>query len=640
MASTGADRDNRVVGQLIAGGLAATLSVTAFAQVSISTDETAAITEVRDRRIRDEEQAALFERIQSLTERGALGLASRLIDDRQQSPDENINVWLRWERQRLHTWLELGDYAGVIARLSVLPEEVQHSDRQKLMLLGVEAELAMGKPAQARARVRSLIWGAGIEDRPTVNTWRRMVIQSYIAEGRYSDARTAMLKLDAESPTNNLDWILLKSRVLLLSGDNEAVIELVKSRPQPEAQLFRVLAGLRAGSVPMDLALDQVRAIRSGQGEDQAFLALSWLIESEAADRGGDAVASVNALEMRAAMDVALKDILIPFDMTQLWRAWSKTASKVVERLSLDPARHEAWLEMADLLVDGDLVSSRSLYAAVVIDSDDYRVKARAHSGLVRTLLAEEQKVPLALRLYVEREDSNNSATIRSRLDELSSQTRIRLADVAINDRDMEAAALLMRGIDRAPQGLSDQQWLLRRARISIYAGEFEEGAAIIQNLVNQANSVDADLMDRLLQPVFDLQSLGEDALALPILRRSLSLVTDARHRSEIPFWMAQSASALKRHAEAAELYLRSADAVDPLTDNGRLWQLSAFSRAAEEMAQSGLPGDARRLYERVLLGIDDEARRADIERRMQQLYLVEAREIRDSRSASQSGTQ
>lgn len=587
-------------------------------------------------RLRSQERASLFQRIQSLIERGAVGLAVRLIDDRQPSPEDDFQSWILWERERLRSYLILGDYDGVVARLSVLPETVDRGERNEFMLLGAEAEIGRGTPAAARKRIRSMVWRSGEESAQTVTAWRRLIIRSYIAERRYQDARTAMLKLDAEATVSDPQWIMLKARVLLLAGDNETVMDLVKGRQRTEAQLFLILARLRSGDVAADVAVEQINAIRAGtEKSDAAVSALAWMIEAEAAFKLNDLVGAVRALENRALVDIQNKDILVPFEMAMVWRGWRQSAENIVDRLGLDSNDVEARMQAAALVGDGDLVSARSLYASIVVDSDDYRNKAKAHTGLVQTLLAQEKTIPLALRIYAERSDTSNKTMTRSRLDELTAQTRMLLADAAINLKDMEAAALLMRGIEQPPTGLTDEQWTLRRARIAVYAGEFEEGASMLQNLVDQSEAIDADLMDRLLQPVFDLQTLGEDQLALPILRRCLSLTKQARFASEIPFWMAQSASALKRHAEATELYLRSADAVDQSSESGNLWRLSALSKAAQEMALSGLPGDARRLYQQVLEGLTDENRRADIERRIQQLFVVEARELRRRRGST-----
>ncbi len=590
--------------------------------------------QARVMRLRAQERADLFERIQSLIDRGAVGLAVRLIDDRQPSHETDFPDWLLWERERLRSYLILGDYEEVVARLSVLPDAVGKDDRNEFMMLGVEAEIGMGVPALARKRIRSQIWRQGEESAQTVTAWRRLIIRSYVAEGRYRDARTAMLKLDAEASVDDPQWTMLKARVLLLAGDNESVINLTRRSETAEGKLFLILARLREGELGAELATEQIQTLRNSADLPAAVVAMAWMMEAEAAYKLNDQVAAVRALENRAVIDVRTEDILVPFEMAMVWRGWRQAAANIIQRLSLDSADIDARLQAAALVGDGDLVSARSLFASIVLDSDDYRSKSKAHTGLVQTLLAEEKSIPLALRLYAERSNPNSNTMTRSRLDELTTATRMRLADAAINLKDMEAAALLMRGIERPPGGLTDQQWVLRRARIAVYAGEFEEGAMMLQNLVDQSESIEADLMDRLLQPVFDLQTLGEDRLALPILRRCLSLTQLPRFQAEIPFWMAQSASALKRHAEATELYLRSADSVDKNTESGNLWRLSALSAAAAEMALTGLAGDARRLYQQVLDGLTDENRRADIERRIQQLFVVEARELRRRRDA------
>lgn len=588
-------------------------------------------------RLRQQERDQLFQRVLSLIDRGAVGLAVRLIDDLQPQAEPDQSAWLQWERERLKSYLLLGDFDGVVERLRVLPDGISGADRNELMLLGARAELGMNEPARARQRIRNLLWRAEDAPRESIQAWRRLIIRCYIAERRYDDARTAMLKLDVESSETDAEWILLKARVLYLAGDDESVVWLLKSRPEPEAQLILILSRVRSKNLNPELALTQINAIRqqsidNGQA-DADFLALSWMIESTAAYQNNDLVRYVYALEKRALIDAQRTDILVPFDMALLWRAWRVAAASIVERLSLDSTDYENWLSVAELVGDGDLISARALLAAVTIESDDYQLDSKAHDGLVHTLLEKPQTVPLALRIYAVEAESPDKAAAGAQFEQLTTQTRVRLADAAINAQDMEAASVLMRDMQRPPGGLSEGEWTLRRARIAIYAGEFEQGASMLQQLVDQTDSISADFLDRLLQPVFDLQTLGEDELALSILRRCLAVIDDDRYYAEIPFWMAQSAAALERHAEATELYLRSSDAVDESTDTGKLWQLSALSKAAEQMAFSDLPGDARRLYEQVLSRLSDDSGRADIKRRMQQLYVIEARRLRNNRS-------
>ena len=53
-------------------------------------------------RLRAEERASLFQRIQNLIERGAVGLAVRLIDDRQPSHEDDYANWILWELSLIH----------------------------------------------------------------------------------------------------------------------------------------------------------------------------------------------------------------------------------------------------------------------------------------------------------------------------------------------------------------------------------------------------------------------------------------------------------------------------------------------------------------------------------------------------------
>ena len=597
-----------------------------------------ALSNERSHHLHQQEQTLLLERIRNLIAHGAVGLALRLIEDRQPTASEAPAAWREWEFERIRCYLGLKDYSSLIARVDVLPKDLPVSDRLQLMTFGAEAELAIAEPTRARDRLRSLLFGADVVGKESVDAWRRLVIQSYIDERRFEDARTAMLKLDAEAPANDWAWLRLKSRVLLLAGDEAAVVALSKGRDELEARLLVTLARFRLRSLDASGARDRVVQIRAlalnADIVSTTTRAMSWMVQAEIDQADDDLLGAVRSLEQRAIIETDVQDILVAFTVTDLWRGWQRAAEQIANLLDLEPGAFDSWIEAADLLVDGDPSAARVLYAAVVLDATDYRIRSEAHAGLVRTLLSTPETTPLALFIYTQNSDDAASQTTRARIDELDSETRLKLSDVALNAKDMAAAALLLRGLDRAPDGVGEQAWTLRRARIAVYAGEFEEGARLLQRLVDEYDSMSAEAMDQMLQPVFDLQSLNEHELALPILRRSLFLVGEPRFSWEIPFWTAQSAAALGRHAEAAELYLRSAEAAalssNEDADSNRLWHLSAQIHAAEQMAHAGLPGDARRLYERLLSELDDDSRRADIEHRMQKLYVVEAAKHRE----------
>jgi len=265
------------------------------------------------------------------------------------------------------------------------------------------------------------------------------------------------------------------------------------------------------------------------------------------------------------------------------------------------------------------------MYAWIIRNGANPAAIRTAHNGLASSLAEEKTGVPqIAFDIYGEGGEFADSP-------QLTELTRVKLSDAGLAAGDMLFASTMVSNILNPPGKMQPIQWALRRARISILAGEFEAGASVLQDWANAADTMAPDIADRFLQPIFDLQTVDEHELAMPILERVMAIVPGDKHQREIAYWTAESATALGRDAQAAELFLRSADLSGP---DGALWARSARYQAAEAMASAGLTRDARVLFQSLLDLEQDEARRVRIERRMQSLYLVEAQALREAAKA------
>ena len=136
---------------------------------------------------------------------------------------------------------------------------------------------------------------------------------------------------------------------------------------------------------------------------------------------------------------------------------------------------------------------------------------------------------------------------------------RYRLADKALGDYDIALAAKLVHDLKTPPNDEDPDGWWLRRARILIFAGEVREAATLLNNLLEKGVKLDTDFAERYLQALFDLQSIGQHAIALPLLEGLYNRVDSGKLRRELLYWQAESQAGLGHHRDSAELYLRSA---------------------------------------------------------------------------------
>jgi len=143
----------------------------------------------------------------------------------------------------------------------------------------------------------------------------------------------------------------------------------------------------------------------------------------------------------------------------------------------------------------------------------------------------------------------------------------------------------------------------------------------VLFQLFEKLPELDADKLDRIMQVLFDLQSVQQHDTALALFHRIAELELDFQTRRELYFWMAQSYQASSRYAEAAMNYLHSARSEDGgMSDQ---WALSSRLKAAEALVKAGLYDDAETLYQRLLKATANESRKTMIEQETQQIYLL-----------------
>ena len=206
-------------------------------------------------------------------------------------------------------------------------------------------------------------------------------------------------------------------------------------------------------------------------------------------------------------------------------------------------------------------------------------------------------------------------------LDQVPAVVRNRLMDSALTDYDIQYAARLIQGL-QPPEGKAAADWQLRRARIMIYAGDYDEAMTGLRTLLGQISVFDDDFTERYVQVIFDLQLAGRHREAISLLESVYHLTGNARMQREILYWMAESCVALEEFTLAAELYLQSAALLDPR--GGDMWGQSARFHAAEALGKAGLTADARSVYSGLLKFTEDPKRRLLLERNIQQLWLLE----------------
>ncbi|HEY5789122.1 MAG TPA: hypothetical protein VIX81_00755, partial [Gammaproteobacteria bacterium] len=284
-------------------------------------------------------------------------------------------------------------------------------------------------------------------------------------------------------------------------------------------------------------------------------------------------------------------------------------------RAQLLVGQDAAWLELAGQLAAQDPLAARALHATLAQTSLRPETRQQAHDRFARLLAAEPRGAALLQRLYLDSPRFADLATVPEAVRHL-------LAERALADGDLRLASRLLAGLDAPPDTADGFAWRLRRVRVLVLGGDPARGALELGRLVEADPVATTAQFERVLQVVFDLQTVGEHAAAIALLERLGPLAADDRQRRELPFWVADSHRAAGRPLEAARAYLRSATLLDPFALDE--WAQSARYQAAKSLAAAGLVADARNLLQMLLNATRDPGRRATLQRDLQQLWLLE----------------
>jgi tetratricopeptide (TPR) repeat protein len=547
---------------------------------------------------------------------GAPFLTLKMLEQAQPGIDQDLYEWILWEQERLAILTEWRQWDQLLIRIESLPEDIPDQFKQQAATYEARAYLELGQSVTARKVLREQLWQASVRDSSEYEAWRRMVIESYIEDGRVEDARVAMLRFDQDFDTTDLDWILLRSRVLIESGRYEQAIRLLKGRDEWQARLTSIFASFRLGTIDETELWRQVKlrseAADVGDEERASLWALGYFATREMSPV--DRVVALEAL-FHGATESPLKLFQLPVDL--LWLAYVDYAELVGNRSELLLGDDEKWLELASAASKATPVKARALFAMLMLQSSSGEISNRAANGYMDTFAeVDEEERKLLENLFNHSETFSNAQKIPAGI-------RFQLVDLALQSANIEEATRLMSGLNSVPPGTSRFDWQLRQSRVLILGGRYEEGDQVLRALIGEYLEPQPQATDRILQVLFDLQTVGLHEQAIAHFNQLMRLQLEPRRRREILYWIADSYSGLKKYEQAALLYLQSA--MLPAPDSMDPWAQTARFNAAESLQAAGLIDDARRIYQALLAVTDDAARRSVLNHKVQQLWLNQA---------------
>jgi hypothetical protein len=556
--------------------------------------------------------------LKALAEDGAPGLALQLIERRQPDRLRDPTGWLRWEEVRWAVLAEGAAWARLDGRIDDLPPGLPTGFLERARLHQARARLALGHTQSARAAARHVIWaGAQPASAEGLAEARLLIIESYLVDEARDDARAALLRHRRDYAPAAHRGQERYARLLLRVGEYVDAGALLAGAEDARAQALALLAGLRAGTLEAAAVTERAQALAEAKETPAADRARLWALAAEAAARLGQGTREVWCLERALiASETPIDDPLFAFGGDVLWEAYLRIGQTYGNRDQLLIGDDAAWLDAAERAQEArGIVRGRALLAVVALEGSEADARARAHRRLAASLLAESEGVRAVEGLYLHAERFAEVGRIPEGL-------RHFLVDRALADGRLELASALIADLAEPPADVDPFTWTLKRARVLVLAGREDAGIDALYELLAALPSLPAEPADRLLQVVFDLQSVQRHEAAINLFVVLMPRLEEPRQRRELLFWQADSYKALGQYEQAAWLYLRSATLLDRHAYDP--WAQTSRYNAAEALTEAGLIADARRLYRDLLSAAREPERRALLRQRLQALELLD----------------
>ena len=550
-----------------------------------------------------------LERVRQLRREGAFGLALALVE---QAGNDAGPDWLEWEQERWSILKAAGQQTRLAARLQASLPSLQGELKAGVTLDFARLLLTLEKPRQARAVVRQM-WIRQRASPELVRTARRLVIQTYLQEGLLDDAHAACERFEAEYYPDDPAWNRLRAGLLLRVGKPGEALGFLVGLQDIESRQLRSLARLRDGSRTPQQVLSRLQEMRPNSQKNDPTDWFRLAVVAEAAEHAGDWLENARALEQLLTEDAEAGPLPTQVSVERLFRAYQVLGTKARRTLDLSDTALVTWSQMLDEH-RVDSITRRAIYLSWFLSAGLKSPGDDLNQLLVNSLL-EDSLGPLVFMFY-------GTEGLLGPVGRLGDNLLYKLSRYALQRQDYRLAASLYRSMRTPPEGMSEGEWVLRRSRVEIFAGHAEPGLEVLLAWLARVELIAEDSLDRVMQVLFDLQTIGRHDLAISGFSQAAALARTPRQQRELLYWMAESRAAQGKHSLAADLFLRSA-AIGG-SGSGQ-WGQSARFRAAGELASGGLIDDARTIYRALLEVTNDPKQRLALGQKIQDLDLQAA---------------
>ena len=482
--------------------------------------------------------------------------------------------WADWEQLRCTLLARLARHQELTKRVAAMPSATPEKVVRTCLLQGARAAAASAQAATARDFLARLIWRHDLSA-DEMRQARLLVIESYLAEDQAQNAYALMLRYQLDYKPVDRDTAAGFVEALLAAGMEKEAVNWLSQLD--DASPVKLLLRLKTNLLAPDAVVAQARAALA-KNNNAAY----WLVLQQAAARQKDSLLLVEALEnlLQIAGEKPATGVA-----TELWKAYAIAAQDVANQNRLLVGEDAGWADYAARSGTSNPVAGRALFAYLAQQSKVRATRQNAQLQLVFSL--QNSKFPLtAIRLF-------DDAT-RFPVAEIDPQARFLLGGMASESNLPVAAARFWQGLAPPPTVEADE-WRVRLASVLARAGSAEPAADALRALLAGKKTLSADLVQRAVIDVQELQNAGSVKTADELYRALLPL-SAVRERREILLALARIAEGRNDFQNAADYFLEAAlladaKAPDALAINARI-------AAASNLGRAGLKDDARAQFD------------------------------------------
>ena len=385
--------------------------------------------------------------LKQISAAGAPVLTLKMLDQAQPNMDADLYEWILWEQERYKILAAWQQWDHLLVRIEDLPIDIPDQFKHQAITYKAEAYMALGQTSTARKILRNQIWRTAVDSIAEYQTWRRLIIVSYLKDSRIEDARIAMLRFDQDFDSSDESWLLLRASVLIQTGRYEQAIQILGEQQSWQARANSLLAKFRAQQLDKNDLWARVKKDLSKKDASADELATLWALAVYAAEQMSP-VDRVVALEQHFKQAPGSSLTLFELEPDRLWQSYFEYAQLVGNRSELLVGDDVKWLELARTVTTATPVKARSLFALLMANSVDSGIVNMAASGYLDTFgEIEESERNLLNQLF-------NRSEAFANADRIPPIMRYQLVDLALKNTDIERSyTRLMSGLTTYPEG-------------------------------------------------------------------------------------------------------------------------------------------------------------------------------------------